>query len=293
MKVHLVDGTYELFRHYFALPSSKDSEGREVGALVGVLASILGLLEGGATHIAVATDHVVESFRNGLWADYKSGEGLEPELWEQFHPLEDALRAMGVVVWAMTEVEADDALASGAALAAKDPAVEQVLICTPDKDLSQCVVGTRIVQFDRRKRELRDQAGVVEKFGVMPASIPDYLALVGDSADGFPGIQGWGAKSTAQVLARYDHLEFIPSNVSEWDVPVRGAARLSNNLEANRELAELFRTLARLRTDESLFGSVDELRWAGPTNSFGEVSAQLNSPRLAGRASALAELRGH
>lgn len=287
MKVHLIDGTYELFRHYFALPSSVDEDGREVGALRGVLASVLGLLEGGATHIAVATDHVVESFRNDLWADYKSGEGLEPELWEQFHPLEDALRSMGVVVWAMTDLEADDALASGAALAAADPEVEQVLICTPDKDLSQCVVGTRVVQFDRRKRELRDQAGVVEKFGVMPASIPDYLALVGDSADGFPGVPGWGAKSSGTVLARYDHLEDIPSDPSEWDIQVRGAARLSENLEVARDLAELFRTLARLKTDEPLFESVEELRWSGAEASFTALCSSLGSTQLAGRAQAL------
>jgi 5'-3' exonuclease len=293
MKVHLIDGTYELFRHYFALPSSSDADGREVGALVGVLASVLGLLEGGATHIAVATDHVVESFRNDLWAGYKSGEGIEPELAEQFHPLEDALRSMGVVVWAMTDLEADDALASGAALAAADPGVEQVLICTPDKDLSQCVVGTRVVQVDRRKRELRDQAGVVEKFGVMPASIPDYLALVGDSADGFPGIQGWGAKSSGIVLARYDHLEDIPSDPSEWDIQVRGAARLSENLEAGRDLAELFRTLARLKTDEPLFDSVDELRWSGAETSFTALCSNLGSTQLAERARVLQRDRAH
>lgn len=291
MKVHLVDGTYELFRHYFALPSATDADGREVGALVGVLNSVLGLIEGEATHVAVATDHVVESFRNDLWPGYKSGEGLEPELWNQFHPLEEALRAMGVVVWAMSDLEADDGLASGAVAAAADPAVEQVLICTPDKDLSQCVVGTRIVQFDRRKRELRDQAGVVEKFGVLPASIPDYLALVGDSADGFPGIPGWGAKSTATVLARYDHLEDIPTDVADWDVQVRGAARLSANLEANREAAELFRILARLRTDEPLFESVEELRWTGPREDFGQVMTRLGSPALAERAQALGEAR--
>ncbi len=291
MKVHLVDGTYELFRHYFALPSAQDVEGHEVGALVGVLASMLGLLEGGATHIAVATDHVVESFRNDLWEGYKSGEGLEPELWQQFHPLEDALRAMGVVVWAMTDLEADDALASGAAFVAQDKDVEQILICTPDKDLAQCVVGTRVVQFDRRKRELRDQAGVVAKFGVMPASIPDYLALMGDSADGFPGVPGWGAKSSATVLARYDHIEYIPSDLAAWDVSVRGAARLSANLEANRDRAELFRTLATLKTDAPLFDSVEKLRWDGPEASFGAVSERLGSPQLAERAHRLRDRR--
>ena len=210
MHVHLVDGTYELFRHYYALPSRLDADGEEVGGLVGVLTSVASMIREGATHIGVATDHVIESFRNDLYPGYKTGEGIEPALWRQFHPLEDALRAMGVVVWAMVDQEADDALAAAAHRAANDKRVERVFICTPDKDLAQCVRGDRVVQLDRRNRALRNEAGVREKFGVGPASIPDYLALVGDAADGFPGVPGWGAKSAAAVLARYEHLEAIP-----------------------------------------------------------------------------------
>jgi len=251
---------------------------------VGVLWSVLGMLESGATHIGVATDHIIESFRNDLWPGYKTGEGIEPELWAQFHPLEDALRAMGVVVWPMEEFEADDALASAARLAAMDTDVEQVLLCTPDKDLSQCVTGRRVVQLDRRRRELRDEAGVVERFGVGPASIPDYLALVGDSSDGFPGVPGWGEKASALVLARYGHLEAIPTDPGAWEVPVRGAARLSAALEANRDLAMLFRTLATLRTDAPVFGHVDELRWRGPTAAFEGVTQQMGATGLWERA---------
>ena len=284
MRVHLVDGTYELFRHYFAMPGATDRQGREVGALVGVLGSMLGMLGDGVTHLAVATDHVIESFRNALWPGYKTGEGIEPALWAQFHPLEDALRAMGVTVWAMSDLEADDALASGAWLAAHDARVTEVLICTPDKDLSQCVRGKRVVQFDRRKREIRDEAGVVEKFGVPPGSIPDWLPLVGDSADGFPGIPGWGAKSASTLLARYGHLEAIPADPASWDVQVRGAARLSEALEARREEAILFRTLATLRTDAPLFGDVDALRWTGPTPAFEAQAERLGAPELWSRA---------
>ncbi len=284
MRIHLVDGTYELYRHFFALPPSLDRDGGEVGAIVGVLGSLLGMLQDGATHVAVATDHVVESFRNELWPGYKTGEGIEPNLHRQFHPLEDALRSMGVVVWAMEEFEADDGLAAGARIAGLDPRVEQVLICTPDKDLGQCVVGGRVVQFDRRNREVRDEAGVIAKFGVKPSSIPDYLALVGDTADGFPGIRGWGAKSAGAVLARYGHLEDIPSDVSAWDVAVRGAARLSAALESDREHAVLFRTLATLREDAPVCRSVDELRWAGPRPEFERVADQLGAPHLADRA---------
>jgi len=284
MNVHAIDGTYELFRHYFALPSSIDSEGREVGALVGVLGSVLSMIEAGATHLGVATDHVVESFRNDLYAGYKTGEGLEPELWEQFHPLEDALRDMGVAVWAMTDLEADDGLASAARIAAADERVDQVFVCTPDKDLSQCVVGARVVQFDRRKNEVRDQAGVVAKFGVLPSSIPDYLALVGDSADGFPGVPGWGAKSSAAILGRYDRLEDIPPDPSDWDVQVRGAARLGANLAEHKDEAFLFRTLARLRDNEPLFTSVDELRWTGPQPTFETTCDRLGARRLWARA---------
>ena len=275
MRVHLLDGTYELFRHFYAMPRHADSAGQEAGAIIGVLGSVLGMLEGGTTHLGVATDHVIESFRNDLWAGYKTSAGIEPELLAQFHPLEDTLRALGVTVWAMEEFEADDALAAAARLAAESTAVEQVIICTPDKDLSQCVRGQRVVQFDRRKRELRDERGVVARFGVAPASIPDYLALVGDSADGFPGIPGWGEKASGTVLGRYVHLERIPAKSTEWTVAVRGAARLAAALEENRALALLFRTLATLRTDVPVFDDVAELHWRGPTPRFEAVAKQL------------------
>ena len=284
MRVHLLDGTYELFRHFYAMPKQTDRDGREVAAIIGVLGSVVGMLEGGTTHIGVATDHVIESFRNDLWAGYKTSEGVEPELMAQFHPLEDALRAMGVVVWAMEEFEADDALAAAARGAAASPDVEQVIICTPDKDLSQCVSGDRVVQFDRRKRETRDERGVVARFGVGPESIPDYLALVGDSADGFPGIPGWGEKASGAVLGRYAHLERIPAKATEWTVAVRGVARLAASLEENRPLAMLFRTLATLRTDVPVFSSVEELRWPGPSPEFERVVQQLRVPGLWDRA---------
>jgi len=237
--VHLIDGTYELFRHYFALPSARDADGREVAAVRGVLASLRGLQRDGATHIGVATDHVIESFRNGLWPGYKTGAGVAPELLAQFPLLEEALVAAGFVVWAMVEFEADDALAAASALAAADPRVERVIICTPDKDLAQCVRGTRVVQLNRRTRTVFDEAGIVAKFGVRPASIPDYLALVGDAADGFPGLPGWGAKSAAAVLARYEHLEAIPVDPREWRLLVSGAARLGEVLQRERDRAFL------------------------------------------------------
>ena len=284
MKIHLLDGTYELFRHFYAMPRQADRDGHEVAAIVGVLSSVLGMLEGGATHIGVATDHVIESFRNDLWPGYKTSEGVEPELLAQFHPLEDALRDVGVVVWAMVEFEADDALASAAQRAAENPAVEQVIICTPDKDLSQCITDDRVVQFDRRKREQRNERGVKERFGVGPASIPDYLALVGDSADGFPGVPGWGEKAASTILAVYPHLERIPASSASWGVPVRGAARLSSALEANRELALLFRRLATLRDDVKVFADVDELRWRGPTPAFQDRAQRLGVPGLWERA---------
>ncbi|MGH7545234.1 MAG: 5'-3' exonuclease [Gemmatimonadota bacterium] len=284
MRVHLLDGTYELFRHFYGVPRRRDRQGREVGAIVGVLGSVLGMLESDTTHIGVATDHIVESFRNDLWPGYKTGEGIEPDLWAQFHPLEDALRAMGVVVWAMEEFEADDALASAARLAALDADVEQVILCTPDKDLSQCVTGGRVVQLDRRRREWRDEAGVVKRFGVGPASIPDYLALVGDSSDGFPGVPGWGEKASAAVLARYGHLESIPPSALEWKVSVRGAARLAAALEENRERAMLFRELATLRTDAPVGATVEELRWRGPTAGFESVARDLGASALSERA---------
>jgi 5'-3' exonuclease len=283
LRVHLLDGTYELFRHFYAMPRQQGRDGREAAALIGVLGSVLGMLEGGTTHLGVATDHVIESFRNKLWAGYKTSEGVEPELLAQFHPLEDALRAMGVVVWAMEEFEADDALAAAARLAAESKDVEQVIICTPDKDLSQCVRGQRVVQLDRRKRELRDEAGVVARFGVSPASIPDYLALVGDSADGFPGVPGWGEKASGAVLGRYAHLERIPVSHAQWEVPVRGAARLAAALQEHRELALLFRTLATLRTDVPV-GTVEDLRWRGPAPEFERVAQQLGVPGLWDRA---------
>ena len=291
MQVHLVDGTYELFRHYFGMPSSKDTQGREVGALTGVLQTLYLLLRDGATHVGVATDHVVESFRNDMWAGYKSGEGIEPELLEQFHPLEDAIESMGVPVWRMTDLEADDGMASAAALAAADPKVQRIFLCTPDKDLSQCVTGDRIVQFDRRARVIRDAQGVREKFGVSPTSIPDWLALVGDTADGFPGLKGWGAKSAAAVLDRYEHLESIPEDAAAWDILVRGAERLATTLAADLEHAFLFRDLATLRTDAPLFASVQELAWKGPRPDFESHCAQLNAAGLYRRVAELAEQR--
>jgi len=284
LKVHLLDGTYELFRHFYAMPKQSDRDGHEVAAIIGVLGSVLGMFEGSATHLGVATDHVIESFRNDLWAGYKTSEGIEPALLAQFHPLEDALRAMGVVVWAMEEFEADDALAAAAHRAAASPGVEQVIICTPDKDLSQCVRGDRVVQFDRRKREQRDERGVVARFGVGPASIPDYLALVGDSADGFPGIPGWGEKASGAVLGRYTHLERIPVKSTEWSVPVRGAVRLAATLEENRTLALLFRKLATLRTDVPVFDDVEELHWRGPLPDFQGVAQRLGMQGLWDRA---------
>ena len=276
MEVHLVDGTYELFRHFYALPSLRDRGGAEVAAVRGVVASILGMIHGGATHVGVATDHVIESFRNRLWPHYKTGDGVDPNLLAQFPLLEEALAALGVVVWPMVEFEADDALAAGAALAARDPRVVRVVICTPDKDLAQSVRGTRIVQLNRRTRTIRDEAGVVAKFGVSPASIPDYLALVGDASDGYPGLPGWGAKSSAAVLAKYGHLESIPEDWQQWRVNANAEA-LSRTLIRDRELAFLFRDLATLRTDIPLFESVEELRWTGPTAAFAPLAARLDA----------------
>jgi 5'-3' exonuclease len=277
MDVHLVDGTYELFRHYYALPSARDLDGFEVGAVRGVLASVLGMIRGGATHVAVATDHIIESFRNELWPGYKTGEGIDPDLLAQFPLLEDALAAAGVIVWPMVEFEADDALAAGAAAAARDARVERVIICTPDKDLAQCVRGTRIVQLNRRTRVTCDEAGVIQKFGVPPASIPDYLALVGDAADGYPGLPGWGAKSSAAVLARFAHIESIPADWREWHVNVANASVLAQTLARERDRALLFRTLATLRTDIPLFDDVDELQWTAPTPAFAALGARFDA----------------
>ncbi len=261
MEVHLIDGTYELFRHYYALPSKKDAQGREIAAVEGVLGSIRGLLNAGATHVGVATDKVIESFRNDLWPYYKTGDGIDPDLLVQFPLLEEALAAFGIKVWPMVEFEADDALAAAAAKAALDGRVDRVVICTPDKDLAQAVRGTRVVQLNRRTRTVYDEAGVVAKFGVPPVSIPDYLALVGDAADGYPGLPGWGAKSTAAVLTRFGHLEAIPEDSKIWNVNAFNAGALAATLIRERERALLFRDLATLRTNIDVFDSVDELCW--------------------------------
>jgi 5'-3' exonuclease len=277
LNVHLVDGTYELFRHYYALPSARDAQGQEVAAVRGVVTSVLGMIKEGATHVAVATDHVVESFRNDLWAAYKTSEGVEAELLAQFPLLEEALSAAGILVWPMVEFEADDALAAGAVIAARDARVDRVIVCTPDKDLAQCVRGTRVVQLNRRTRTTCDEAGVIEKFGVPPASIPDYLALVGDAADGYPGLRGWGAKSSAAVLARFLHLESIPADHREWGVSVANASTLAATFVQERERALLFRTLATLRTDIALFDDVDQLRWKGPSPAFDKLGPRLDA----------------
>lgn len=278
MIIHLIDGTYELFRHFYAVPRARDKGGVEVAAVRGVLGSLRGMLNSGiATHIGVATDHVIESFRNDLWPGYKTGEGIDPDLWSQFPLLEEGLEAFGVVTWPMIEYEADDALAAAAVKAAADPRVTQVRICTPDKDLAQCVSGTRIVQEDRLRRATRDEAGVIAKFGVPPSSIPDYLALVGDSSDGFPGLPGWGAKSAAAVLAKFRHIEQIPADYRTWGVNCSRPGALSIALEKNRELALLFRDLATLRTNIPVFDSVDQLEWHGPTPAFQAFKARLDS----------------
>jgi 5'-3' exonuclease len=277
MQVYLIDGTYELFRHYFAVPPATDSEGREIGAVRGVLISLLGMMEAGQTYIGVATDHVIESFRNQLWPGYKTSAGVDKALLSQFPILEEMLTALGVMVWPMVEFEADDALAAAAVRAAADPRVDRAIVCTPDKDLAQVVSGTRIVQMDRRARAIRDEAGVIAKFGVAPASIPDYLALVGDTSDGYPGLPGWGAKSAAAVLAKFRHLEQIPADWQEWHVNAGRAAALSATLERERELALLFRTLATLRTDIPVFDTVDALRWDGPTPAFPEMAKRLDA----------------
>jgi len=283
MDVHLIDGTYELFRHFFAVPSTTDSNGQEIGAVRGVLTSVLSMIEGGATHIGVATDHVVESFRNDLYPGYKTSEGVPPELLSQFPILEEALEAMGVVVWPMVDYEADDALASAADKAAKDDRVKQVLICTPDKDLSQCVVGRRVVQLDRRREIVRDEAGVVAKFGIKPQSIPDFLAVVGDTADGFPGLRGWGVKAAALTLSQYPHLESIPKDWREWHPSIRRARLLSESLHNSWSEALLFRTLATLRLDVPVFENVEDLRWKGPRPSFEDYCRRMRSRDLLAR----------
>jgi 5'-3' exonuclease len=290
MKIHLVDGTYELFRQHFGRMMRDDP--RPYAATIGVLRSTLALFDEGATHVAVASDHVIESFRNDLWPGYKSSAGMLPELLAQLGLVEEALAAMGVAVWAMVEHEADDALGAAALVADADAGVDQVLILTPDKDLGQCVRGKRVVQFDRRKRELLDHDAIVAKFGVEPASIPDYLGLVGDSSDGFPGLPGWGSRSAASVLARYGHLEEIPAAAGQWEVAgLRGAPKLAATLQDNFELALLFRRLATLVTDIDV-GSVESWRWAGPTPEFAAIAEQkLQAPELVGRAVSLASRR--
>jgi 5'-3' exonuclease len=292
MRVHLVDGTYELFRYHHALPSHLTDDGLEVSATRGVLGSIVGLLEQGATHVGVATDHVIESFRNELWPGYKTSAGMPRELLGQFTLLEDVLAAAGFVVWPMVEYEADDAMASAAAIAARDDRVEHVVICTPDKDLAQCVVDDRVVQMDRRKNVVIGADGVVEKFGVKPASIPDYLALVGDSADGFPGLAGWGAKSASAVLAAFEHLEHIPPAATDWNLNVRGGAKLALTLQTDLELALLFRRIATLELDAPTIDDVDELRWVGPTDEFRAYAERIDATAIVARVDALAETAG-
>ena len=285
VRVHLVDGTYELFRFHYA----KSNRDPRRGAQRGVLNTMLDLVSDGATHIGVATDHVIESFRNEMLPEYKDGSGIDPDLFAQFGEVEDLLELAGFTVWPQVVHEADDALAAGAAVAAGDPRVEQVVICTPDKDLAQCVTADgRVVQYDRRQKVLYDHAGVVAKFGVPPASIPDYLGLVGDSADGFPGLPGWGAKSAAALLARYGHITAIPFDPTEWDVPVRGAAKLAASLRDGFEDALLFRRIATVELGAPVAASVDEMEWRGPVAGFDERCAELGAERLAGRAHRLA-----
>jgi 5'-3' exonuclease len=292
MRVHLLDGTYELFRHFFGQPPRSGEDGAEIGATYGVLATVLTMLEGGVTHLGVATDHVIPSFRNELWPGYKTGDEVPEVLRSQFDLLEESLGTLGVVVWPMVDLEADDALASAAAVAAEDPSVEQVIICTPDKDLAQCVAGRRVVQLDRRKDLLIDEDGVRAKFGVSPPSIPDWLALVGDAADGFPGLSGWGKRSAAVVLAHYGRLDSIPDDVEQWEPAVRkavrGVERLAATLRNERPLVELFRVLATLRIERSLLPQVADLEWHGPTPAFDDTCRRLRAPALAARAASLA-----
>ncbi|HEX4922095.1 MAG TPA: 5'-3' exonuclease H3TH domain-containing protein [Candidatus Bathyarchaeia archaeon] len=287
MDVYLVDGTYELFRHFYAVPPHANKKGEEVGATRGVLGSILGMLEGGITHVGVATDHVIESFRNDIWPGYKTSEGVDPHLLSQFQLLEDALVSMGVTVWPMVELEADDALAAAALSLSKLSRVGRVYICSPDKDLAQCVRDDKIVQLDRRKRETRNEVGVREKYGVSPSSIPDYLALVGDNADGYPGLDGWGEKSASAVLGAYGHLEKIPKDVKDWKVQVRSMERLAPTLKENMKLALLFRDLATLRKKKPILKSAEKILWKGPRSDFGATCDRLEDQSLLRRASDL------
>jgi 5'-3' exonuclease len=283
LDVYLIDGTYELFRHFYAMPPHSNERGEEVAATRGVLGSIAGMLESGATHIGVATDHVIESFRNDLWPGYKTSEGVDPRLLAQFPLLEEALEAMRVVIWPMVELEADDALAGAALSLGRFSAVSRVYICTPDKDLAQCVVDDRIVQLDRRARQVRNEEGVRAKFGVQPRSIPDYLALVGDDADGYPGLTGWGDRSAGSVIGFYGHLEAVPRSGVDWKVQVRGADRLANTLHENFKLALLFRDLATLRTKEPKIRSPNSVHWRGPKPTFEAICKRLDDAQLAAR----------
>ncbi len=291
--VYLLDGTYELFRHFFALPPATNAAGEEVAATRGVVGSVLAMLEAGVTHIGVATDHVIESFRNTLWPGYKTSAGVNPRLLAQFPLLEEGLQALGVMVWPMVELEADDALGTAARVGAATAEVERVFICTPDKDLAQCIVGTRVVQLDRRSQRVTDEAGVIAKYGVPPASIPDYLALVGDSADGYPGLPGWGAKSAATVLARYGSITAIPADAADWDLQVRGARldKLAAVLRDSLELALLFRDLATLRTEAPIQATPSALRWTGPTPEFASLCERLGAPQLMERVRRAADRR--
>ncbi len=290
--VHVVDGTYELFRQFFARPSHRNSDDEEVGAIRGVLRSMVSLLEDGATHVAVATDHVIESFRNEMYDGYKDGGEMDADIKSQFHPLEDGLRAIGLATYPMVEYEADDGMAALAKLAAADERVERVLLCTPDKDLAQCVTAGRILQFDRRNNKILDVADVIEKYGVPPESIPDWLGLVGDSADGFPGLPGWGAKSAAAVLTRYGHIDQIPLAAGQWDITVRGGAKLAKTLADQLDDALLFRRLATLETDAPTAADVDELLWTGPGTDLAEAADRFDAPDLLDRTAALMAARG-
>lgn len=291
LTVHVVDGTYELFRQHFARPSRQNSAGLEIGGARGVLRSLLTMLEDGATHMGVATDHVVESFRNDMYDGYKTGEGMDPEIKDQFHPLEDGLRGIGIATYPMVEYEADDGMASLAAVAEADKRVDRVLLCTADKDLAQCVVAGRVQQFNRRDNKILDVAEVEEKFGVPPESIPDWLGLVGDSADGFPGLPGWGAKSAATVLQRYKHIEQIPLAAGQWDITVRGGAKLAKTLAENIDDALLFRRLATLDREAQTASSIDELRWQGPASNIEEIAEMFDDPALITRTAKLSEAR--
>ncbi len=291
MEVYLVDGTYELFRHFYAIPPHSNDKGEEVAATCGVLGSIAGMLESGVTHIGVATDHVIESFRNDLWPGYKTSEGVDTRLLAQFTLLEDALKAMGIMVWPMIELEADDALAGAASSLSRFSQVSRVYICTPDKDLAQCVRDDRVVQLDRRARQVRNEVGVREKFGVAPKSIPDYLALVGDNADGYPGLPGWGERSAAAVIGFYGHLEAVPRSALDWKVKVRGAERLSGTLQKSFKLALLFRDLATLRTREPKIATARQIRWQGPGPTFATICKRLDDDQLANRVAVIAVTR--